>query len=126
MVYIQSIIEQSIIKTTNTMSHNNTNRYAERIQLEDNRYETFTKNRWNIEFTLSKVNSIYNELNKENIFANKDNDSCSICMNTMLNKTVVQTKCGHSFCFDCITKNRKHNKYTGEQCGICRANIFEN
>jgi len=98
--------------------------YIERINMENNRYENITKTKWNLESTLSKVNSIYNELNKENIQSNITSYSCSICLNSTENKTTVKTKCGHTFCFECIDNNRKYNKHTGELCGICRKNIF--
>ena len=99
--------------------------YIDRINAVNNHYENITKTKWNIESTLSRVNSLYDELNKENIqLDNNKNNCCSICLNSMENKTIVQTKCGHSFCFDCIENNRKYNKYTGELCSICRNNIF--
>ena len=57
----------------------------------------------------------------ENSYENK----CSICLQTMKNKNKIQTSCNHTFCFDCIEYNRKHNKHTGDQCSICRNKIFD-
>ena len=99
------------------------NNYVEQVNWTHSRYENYTKTRWRLEDNLKKVDELFYLLGKENM----DTDAiaqCAICMENLTNKTIVQTKCNHKFCYDCIEKNKKHNKNTGNLCGICRETIF--
>ena len=48
-----------------------------------------------------------------------DND-CPICMDKLQVTNISVTKCGHSFCLQCIIK---HSKSGDNRCPLCRANI---
>lgn len=96
--------------------------YVEQVNMMHNRYENYTKTKWKIEDNLKKVNELFKLLGKENIEIT--NVQCAICLENLTNKTFVQTKCNHKFCYDCIENNKKYNKNTGNLCGICRERLF--
>lgn len=98
------------------------NNYIERSAMAHERYENYTKTNWKLEDTMCKLNNIVDALKKQN--ANMTTVCCAICMENVTNKTVVQTKCNHTFCYDCIENNKKYNQSTGNLCGLCRENIF--
>lgn len=52
---------------------------------------------------------------------NVDNE-CPICMDKLEETNISVTKCGHSFCLQCIIK---HSKSGDNRCPLCRANITE-
>jgi NADH pyrophosphatase NudC (nudix superfamily) len=99
------------------------NNYVEQVNRTHSRYENYTKTRWRLEDNLKKVDELFYLLGKENMDTNTI-AQCAICMENLTNKTIVQTKCNHKFCYDCIEKNKKYNKNTGNLCGICRESIF--
>jgi len=101
------------------------NSYVEQVNRMNSRYENYTKTKWRLEDNLKKVDELFELLNKENIETNTTGQ-CAICMENLTNKTIVQTKCNHKFCYDCIENNKNYNKHTGDLCGICRESIFNN
>lgn len=99
------------------------NNYVEQVNLMHSHYENYTKTRWRLEDNLKKVDKLFYLLGKENMNTNVI-EQCAICMENLTNKMIVQTKCNHKFCYDCIENNKKYNKNTGNLCGICRETLF--
>lgn len=60
------------------------------------------------------------------IVQNKYNsdEECSICLNSMLNKTVLHIPCGHNFHNNCINTVFKSNCLTKYNCPLCRFDIY--
>ena len=52
---------------------------------------------------------------------NVETNECCICFETIGNNNNCVTKCGHAFCFECITKSLTNNN----TCPCCRAVIME-
>jgi predicted transcriptional regulator len=105
--------------------------YIERVNMAHSHYNKYKKTQWSLESSLNKIKEIENilqkEINKEKKDENEENhESCAICLESLQNKTIVTTKCKHSYCYDCIEANKQNNQYTGELCTICRTNIFSN
>ena len=48
-------------------------------------------------------------------------EQCPICLTTFENKNIFITKCGHTFCGDCIMTNIQINN----KCPLCRQDIVE-
>lgn len=65
---------------------------------------------------------IVDELNSIDFAIELDDLDCPICTETIENKYICRTKCGHLFCIRCIilSLNEKH------RCPICRCNISMN
>ena len=57
----------------------------------------------------------------------KENESCPICMEIIdeTGKNVTTTKCGHSFCTECILKTVLCNSSNAKKCPMCRANLLQ-
>lgn len=117
--FINTVTMNTILRNYNIEKTNN---YVEQVSTIHARYENYTKTRWALDSSLQKVNKLFETLNKEN----ETIMQCAICMENLTNKTIVQTKCNHKFCYDCIEKNKRYNKTTGNLCGICRKDIFNN
>jgi hypothetical protein len=99
-------------------------RYAERVLDEHNRYY-FTRNtQIDISMALEKANNLQKFLNNKIKEEAEPVNQCAICYESMDNKSIVKTACNHTYCLDCVIKNRNNNKHTGNLCGICRNNIF--
>ena len=49
-------------------------------------------------------------------------NKCGICLETLEKTNVCVTKCGHSFCLECIIKNTNYKN----NCPICRREIVKN
>jgi hypothetical protein len=98
--------------------------YADRVIADHNRYY-FTRNvKQDIYITLEKANNL------QKILKNKINEElengihCAICLESMQQKSIVQTSCNHTFCLKCVEQNKHCNKFTGNLCTICRKDIF--
>lgn len=48
-------------------------------------------------------------------------ETCPICMDELKKTNISVTKCGHSFCFQCIIQHTKGDN----RCPLCRATITE-
>lgn len=98
--------------------------FVERVLAEHNRYY-FTRNtQMDISMALEKANNLHKFLNNKIKEEAQQINQCSICYESMENKSIVKTSCNHTFCLDCVIKNRNNNKNTGHLCGICRSNIY--
>ena len=98
--------------------------FAERVLAEHNRYY-FTRNtKMDISMALEKANNLQKFLNNKIKEEAEPINMCAICYESMENKSIVKTACNHTFCLDCVIKNKNNNKNTGHLCGICRSNIF--
>lgn len=53
-----------------------------------------------------------------------NDDQCSICLSSMLNKTVLHIPCGHIFHNNCINGVFKSNCLTKYKCPLCRYDIY--
>jgi hypothetical protein len=53
-----------------------------------------------------------------------NDDQCSICLSSMLNKTVLHIPCGHIFHNNCINGVFKSNCLTKYKCPLCRCDIY--
>ena len=94
---------------------------ADRINYENQRYYSMRQTKMNLFMSLEKANDL------EKILLNKvkeEDNSCSICMETLDNKNIVNTKCNHKFCLSCIINNHNYNKNTGNLCSICRTELL--
>ena len=92
-------------------------------------FDNYKKTQWKLESNINKIKEIENILKKEtNKYENDENtenhETCAICLESLHNKTIVSTKCRHSFCYQCVEANRKYNQHTGSLCTICRADII--
>jgi len=54
----------------------------------------------------------------------KIDEQCSICLSSMLNKTVIHIPCGHIFHNNCITTVFKSNCLTKYNCPLCRFDLY--
>jgi hypothetical protein len=54
-----------------------------------------------------------------NVFTSTEETFCPVCYENLEEKKIVKTDCGHSFCFDCVTKFTKNCK----NCPMCRTCI---
>jgi hypothetical protein len=102
--------------------------YVETVIASHNNYYYVRNIKNQLYVSLDKANELEKILSKkveEELDENSYENKCSICLQTMKNKNKIQTSCNHTFCFDCIEYNRKHNKHTGDQCSICRNKIFD-
>jgi len=98
--------------------------FVERVLAEHNRYY-FTRNtQMDISMALEKANNLQKFLNNKIKEEAEPINQCAICYESMENKSIVKTSCNHTFCLDCVIKNRNNNKNTGHLCGICRNNIY--
>jgi hypothetical protein len=98
--------------------------YTERVLAEHNRYYFMRNVTMEISIALEKANNLQKILNNK-INEEPDNgDHCAICLESMKNKSIVQTACNHTFCLNCVEQNKHCNKFTGNLCTICRNNIF--
>jgi len=71
-----------------------------------------------------KKKTFRRRIQKENNNNIKEKESCCICMEDIRKdgKNVCTTKCGHTFCFDCMAQNICANNNT---CPLCRAVIVK-
>lgn len=46
---------------------------------------------------------------------------CPICKESLSDKNVCNTKCGHTYCMNCIIKHSNNDK----RCPLCRKEVFE-
>jgi NADH pyrophosphatase NudC (nudix superfamily) len=98
--------------------------YAERVLAEHNRYYFMRNVHMEVSIALEKANDL------QKILKNKINEEpengvhCAICLESMKNKSIVQTSCDHTFCLNCVEHNKHYNKHTGNLCPICRNDIF--
>ena len=51
-------------------------------------------------------------------------ESCSICLSSMLNQTVIHIPCGHIFHNNCLNSVFKSNCLTKYNCPLCRYDIY--
>jgi NADH pyrophosphatase NudC (nudix superfamily) len=98
--------------------------YAERVLAEHNRYY-FTRNViMDVSIALEKANDLQKTLQKKIMEEPEPGIHCAICLESMKNKSIVQTSCNHTFCLNCVEQNKHCNKSTGNLCSICRNDIF--
>ena len=100
--------------------------YIERVSMAHQHFNNYKKTQWKLESNINKIKEIENILKKEtNNDENIENhETCAICLESLHKKTIVSTKCHHSFCYQCVEANRKYNQHTGSLCTICRADII--
>lgn len=98
--------------------------YAERVLADHNRYYFTRKIQMDISISIEKANNLQRILNDKIKEEADTSNHCAICYESMENKSIVKTSCNHTFCLDCVIKNRNNNKNTGHLCGICRNNIY--
>jgi len=72
----------------------------------------------NYEFTSITLNRVIAQQKYNN------NDSCSICLSSMLKQTVLHIPCGHVFHNNCINTVFKSNCLTKYSCPLCRFNVY--
>mgnify|MGYP001342858428 FL=1 len=101
---------------------------VKRINMDIERYYFMRESRMDILMTLEKANNIEKELlqkiKEEQKREETIDNSCSICMESLDNKNIVNTKCKHKFCLSCIINNHNYNKNTGNLCSICRTELL--
>ncbi len=62
----------------------------------------------------------FDEIPKKNTEKKHEEENCPICLEKINEKSnFVRTKCGHSFCFDCLNSSLK----TNNTCPLCREDI---
>ena len=63
------------------------------------------------------------ELNREVEKRKESEDVCPICLDSLKNKNVCMSACGHRFCSDCFVKNitTELSRYGTTRCACCRA-----
>ena len=96
-----------------------------RVLTEHNRYYHTRNTKMDISMALEKATNLQkilkHKVEEENNYENK----CAICLESLINKSIVKTSCNHTFCLSCIEQNKKYNKNTGKLCTICRKNIYK-
>lgn len=55
----------------------------------------------------------------DNSFIISGNDKCPICLETLQDKNLTITKCGHKFCHTCLDEH----SYKDSACPICRTDM---
>lgn len=97
---------------------------ADRINYENERYYSMRKIKMNLFMSLEKSNDLEKILLTKVNEEKEEDNSCSICMESLDNKNIVNTKCKHKFCLSCIINNHNYNKHTGKLCSICRTELL--
>tara|TARA_B110000285_G_C14890515_1_gene498313 strand:- start:456 stop:776 length:321 start_codon:yes stop_codon:yes gene_type:complete len=97
--------------------------YADRVLTEHNRYYFMRNVTMDVSIALEKAKNLQIFLNNQIKEEAEPINQCAICYESMDNKSTVKTNCNHTFCLDCVIKNKNNNKHTGKLCGICRSNI---
>ena len=97
---------------------------ADRINYENERYYSMRKTKMNLFMSLEKANDLEKILLTKVKEEKEEDNSCSICMESLDNKNIVNTKCKHKFCLSCIINNHNYNKNTGNLCSICRTELL--
>jgi ATP-dependent 26S proteasome regulatory subunit len=108
--------------------------YVERVLAEHNRYYFMRNVHMEVSIALEKANELQqilkNKINEEHENEEHENEEhenevhCAICLESMKNKSIVKTSCNHTFCLNCVERNKYSNKHTGNLCPICRNKMF--
>ncbi|KAL4234631.1 RING finger and WD repeat domain-containing protein 2 [Mactra antiquata] len=67
------------------------------------------------------------EENSCNLSAQREDDSstqCAVCYDTISSMAEI-SKCGHTFCYECILRWTETKRNVGPNCPICRTNYDE-
>ena len=97
---------------------------ADRINYENERYYNMRQIRMGIFMSLETAKNLEKELLNKVREEKEEENCCSICMESLDNKNIVNTKCKHKFCLSCIINNHNYNKHTGKLCSICRTELL--
>lgn len=68
------------------------------------------------------ISSIFFQEDNHKTYEKEDRNECNICFEIMEHKNISITKCGHSFCLDCMIKSLSLKT----TCPTCREILIEN
>lgn len=102
----------------NTLDNMNTLLENTKTKLNEHKKD-FEGKKTTFEFYNNVVNKIKKTVNKDHENGNKDDDEmCGICLGEIPESDVGVTKCGHMYCYDCISSLLE--KQSSCKCPYCR------